>query len=78
MKMSELTVSDFKCDWRGCRLLPFAEVFNLTGEGEGGWSYLCLLHLIKARVRGDSIMWSIAAWIDRLPMVHWLWNRVVR
>ncbi len=71
--MGELYLSDLRCDWHGCHLLPFVEVYS--GKD---WSYLCFFHAIKAWVRGDRHGWCIAAWISDLPFMHRLWNWWVR
>lgn len=53
----------FHCDWKGCKRLPFVEVFPIKGVDKdsypkfGGWSYLCLWHFLIARVQGDKIAW---------------------
>jgi len=79
MNDESLTRMDFKCDYRGCYLLPFAEVYPPIGKGiEGwGWSYLCLPHFVmeylirkNPRIGG----WCIAEWLGRLPFVSWLWE----
>jgi len=67
-----LNRSDFKCDYPGCRLLPFAEVFP---SGKEYWGYLCLLHFSQEYViRKIPMGWCVAEWISRLPLASWLWN----
>ncbi len=74
-----LTKRDFKCDYPGCFLLPFAEMYPPIGMGIKGWGwfYFCLPHFLteyalrkNPRIGG----WSLAEWLSRLPLVKWLWE----
>jgi len=75
-----LTRIDFTCDYPGCSLLSFAEVFPDLGKGGfGHWSYLCLLHFIKEQwIRKLDLGWTLAAWLYKLPFVNWLWEFYVK
>ena len=76
MSETVLTRIDFTCDYPGCGLPSFAEVYPDLGKNPmGGWSYLCLPHFIQEQIVFKKDMgWTLAAWLYRMPFVRWLWN----
>jgi len=74
---NRLYPSDFKCDYRGCRLLPLVEV--IYEEDDWHWSYLCLFHFIQYWiVNKGEIGYCLADWLCRMPLVSRIWNLIIK
>jgi len=70
-----LTRRDFKCDYPGCRMLSFAEVYPPLDSKDWGWCYLCLLHFIQEYlIKKKPLGWCLAEWMFSIPGVRWLWG----
>jgi hypothetical protein len=46
----------YKCNWEGCERKPYAEIYY-TEDGESKWSFLCIWHFIRAKLRRDEFAW---------------------